>query len=287
MHDHKLTKEIERIYRQQGKAVLVTVIESDWPDSVGAKMLIEFPSLERHHIIGGAFHAWLESHHRPLLAQIVDLARSFAGEEEARIASFKLADDAASPRVMMERLRAEPQLIICGAGHIGQALAPMGRMLDFDVVVIDDRENYASRDLFPDPEIQLIVNPFAEALAPLKFSRSSCIVIVTRGHKHDEACLRILLDSPAGYIGMIGSRRRVITVFRRLLDEGISPRMIQRVHAPIGLDIGARTPAEIAVSILAEVVLNKYGGTGAPKRNQLSQPKEPAKQRKKAERGNI
>jgi xanthine dehydrogenase accessory factor len=94
-------------------------------------------------------------------------------------------------------------------------------------------------------------------------------VIVTRGHKHDENCLRILLNTPARYIGMIGSAKRVITVFRRLLGEGFSMEVIQRVHAPIGLDIGARAPAEIAVSILAEIILTKHGGTGAPKRHEV------------------
>jgi xanthine dehydrogenase accessory factor len=148
---------------------------------------------------------------------------------------------------------------------VGQAITSIARLLDLDVTVIDDRADYASRELFPDESIKLLVQPFATALQSVKITPSTSIVIVTRGHKQDEACLKIALNSPARYIGMIGSARRVITVFRMLAEEGVPMEAIKRVHAPIGLDLGARTPAEIAVSILAEIILTKYGGTGQPK----------------------
>lgn len=268
MNDLQLAQEIQRMYREEGVAVLITVIEPAPSHLIGAKMLIQFPSLERHHITGDALRSWLADR-QPLMDRIVETARAFAQKEDARMMSLLIEDESASLRVMMELVRAEPPLIICGAGHIGQALAPLARLLDFDVIVIDDRADFASRELFPDERIQLIVKPYAEALQSLEITPSTNIVIVTRGHKHDENCLRILLNSPARYIGMIGSARRVITVFRRLLEEGFPLAALERVHAPIGLDIGARTPAEIAVSILAEVILTKYGGTGAPKRQEV------------------
>lgn len=265
MNDRELTREIERVYGEESVAVLVTVIEPAPPGLIGAKMLIEFPSLERRRIIGDVFASWLTDR-QPLMDRIIVAAGAVARKEETRLTTLLIENESTPLRVMLELVRTEPPLIICGAGHIGQALTSLARLLGFAVIVIDDRAEYASRELFPDEDIQLIVKPYAEALQSLKITPSTSVVIVTRGHKYDEDCLRSLLPSPARYIGMMGSVKRVITVFRRLEEEGFSMEAIQRVHAPIGLDIGARTPAEIAVSILAEVILAKYGGTGAPKR---------------------
>jgi len=268
MNDLKLAREIERVYSEESVAVLVTVIEPAPPDLIGVKMLIEFPTLERHRLIGDVLPSWLADR-QPIMNRVMEAARGFAQKEKTRVTALLIEDESTPLRMMLELVRTEPPLIICGAGHIGQALAPLARLLDFHVIVIDDRADYASRELFPDEHIRLIVKPYADALQSLKITPSTNIVIVTRGHKHDENCLRILLNSSAGYIGMIGSARRVIAVFRRLLEEGFPMEAIQRVHAPIGLDIGARTPAEIAVSILAEIILTKYGGTGAPKRHEV------------------
>ena len=106
---------------------------------------------------------------------------------------------------------------------------------------------------------------FAEALQSLRITRATHVVIVTRGHRHDEICLREVIAKPARYIGMIGSRRRTTTIRERLKNEGVAPELLRRVHAPIGLDIGAQTPEEIAVAILAEIVLVRRGGTGLKK----------------------
>ncbi len=266
MNDVELARAIEEIYRRQGTAVLITVMEAGAPGLIGTKALLESP--ERPLFMSQMLSAWLDARPR-LKRELLEAVAAFAHEERTSITSIRLGEGEEGIRVMLEGVRPEPQLIICGAGHIGQVLAPMARWLDFQVVVVDDRADYASRELFPDESIRLIVKPFAEALAALQITPSTSIVIVTRGHKYDEDCLRVLIHSPARYIGMIGSRRRVITVFRRLLEEGIPREAIERVHAPIGLDIGARTPAEIAVSILAEIVLTKYGGSGAPKRREI------------------
>lgn len=268
MSDLELAREINRVYREESVAVLVTVIEPAPSRLIGTKMLIEFPAPERHRIIGEAFRSWLADH--PTLSdRIVESAKALAQQDETQQTTLLIEDESARLRMMLELVRREPALVICGAGHIGQALAPLARWLGFEVIVVDDRAQYASRQFFPDENIHLIVKPYAEALQSLKITPSTHIVIVTRGHKHDENCLRTSLRSPARYIGMIGSARRVITVFRRLLDEGFPPEAIQRVHAPIGLDIGARTPAEIALSILAEIIWVEHGGTGAPKRDQI------------------
>ncbi|MFN7949645.1 MAG: XdhC family protein [Blastocatellia bacterium] len=168
-------------------------------------------------------------------------------------------------RLLFEISRPVPELIVCGGGHVGQAVARAGRLLDFRVTVIDDRADFAARDKFPDPQIRLIAADFTEALRSLKITPASHVVIVTRGHKHDELCLREVVDKPARYIGMIGSRRRTATIRAMLLRDGTPPEQIERVRAPIGLDIGAQTPEEIALAILSEIILVRRGGTGRPK----------------------
>lgn len=168
-------------------------------------------------------------------------------------------------RLLFEISRPPLELIVCGGGHVGQAVARAGRFLDFKVTVIDDREDFASRDKFPDETIQLVADDFSAALQSLPITPASHIVIVTRGHRHDEICLQEVIAKPARYIGMIGSRRRTTTIRERLKREGVAPELLRRVHAPIGLDIGAMTPEEIALAIMAEIVLVRRGGTALPK----------------------
>jgi xanthine dehydrogenase accessory factor len=138
-------------------------------------------------------------------------------------------------------------------------------MLDFKITVIDDRPEFSSREKFPDPGVRLITGDFTEALRSLKITQASHLVIVTRGHRHDEICLREVIEKPARYIGMIGSRRRSTTIREHLRREGVGAEHLRRVHSPIGLDIGAITPEEIALAILAEIILARRGGSGAPK----------------------
>ncbi len=168
-------------------------------------------------------------------------------------------------RLLFEISRPPLEMVICGGGHVGQAVAKVARLLDFKVSVIDDRPEFASREKFPDPQVRLLANDFVEALRSLRITPATHLVIVTRGHRHDEICLREVIDKPARYIGMIGSRRRTTTIRERLRRDGVSPRLLRKVHAPIGLDIGAQTPEEIALAILAEIVLIRRGGAGRPK----------------------
>lgn len=168
-------------------------------------------------------------------------------------------------RLLFEIARPPLQLIVCGGGHVGLAVAQAGVFLGFRVTVIDDRAEFVSRERFPDERINLIVDDFVVALQSLKITPASHLVIVTRGHKHDEICLQEVIDKPARYIGMIGSRRRTTTIRAHLKREGISEELLRGVYAPIGLDIGAQTPEEIAVAILAEIVMIRRGGNGRAK----------------------
>ena len=157
-------------------------------------------------------------------------------------------------RLAVEIIKPKLELIVFGAGHVGQAVAMIGALLGYRVTAVDDREEFASRKRLSDPTIELLVSDYANAIEKLTISPSTAVVIVTRGHQYDELCLKNVISSNAGYIGMIGSRRRVVSVFKKLAGEGISEAAFQRVHAPIGLRIGAKSPQEIAVAILAEII---------------------------------
>lgn len=155
---------------------------------------------------------------------------------------------------LAEPLRPAPRLVIAGAGHVGQAVAALGYQVGMDIVVIDDRPEFAHPDRFP-PNTQVLCGPIAEELAALPLDAASFVVIVTRNHQLDTEALEVCLHRQAAYIGMIGSRRKVAHVRDRLLASGrASPEAFQRIHAPIGLDVGAVTVPEIAISILAEII---------------------------------
>ena len=157
-------------------------------------------------------------------------------------------------RVVVELVRDKLHVVVFGAGHVGQAVALMSAMVGYRVTVVDDREEFASRKRLRDPAINLLVSDYETATRRIDLSYNTAAVIVTRGHQYDEVCLRGVIRSAARYIGMIGSKRRVLAVFARLGGEGFSREEVSRVHAPIGLQIGARSPQEIAISILAEII---------------------------------
>ena len=151
------------------------------------------------------------------------------------------------------QLDVPPTLLIAGAGHVGRAVAQLAVGLDFHLVVIDDRADYASRQRFG-PDVTLVVDDIAGALKAYPIDRACYIVIVTRGHKHDHQALDAVIRSPACYIGLIGSRRKTKMIFNDLIDTGVPRKLLEKVHTPIGLPIGAVTVTEIAVSIAAELI---------------------------------
>ncbi len=156
-------------------------------------------------------------------------------------------------------------LLIVGAGHLALPLTRMGRLLGYRVIVLDDRPDFARSERFPDAESVRLVD-FQAPFAQVEIDRTTHVLLVTRGHQYDYECLRrlLLLDEPPEYVGMIGSRRRVRATFHQLREEGISVEDLERVRAPVGLDLGAETPEEIAVAVAAELVLFRRGGTGRP-----------------------
>jgi xanthine dehydrogenase accessory factor len=145
-----------------------------------------------------------------------------------------------------------------GAGHVSVNVYRAARMAGFEVVVVDDRESYANRQRFPEAK-DVYADDFDRALSQLSPNYSSYLVIVTRGHRDDMRVLRWAIDTPARYIGMIGSQRKVIAIYKHLEKEGIPAEKLARVYAPVGLEIGAITPEEIAIAIVAELIAVRRG----------------------------
>ena len=181
--------------------------------------------------------------------KLINLKKAEGGEKERRL-------------FFVEPLFPLPRLVIVGAGHVGQALARIGKLLDFEVTVIDDRNEFANPDRFPEAD-SLIVGEIGRAVRNFPISSDTYIVIVTRGHRYDAEALRGCIGSKASYIGMIGSARKVALMREEFLARGwATASQFDRVHAPIGLKIGSKTVEEIAVSIAAELVLvrSSFGG---------------------------
>lgn len=156
--------------------------------------------------------------------------------------------------VLLEWLHPAGTVYIFGGGHVGASVAHLSAFVHFRVVVLDDREEYVSPERFPEADRRIVLTSFLDAFAGLPMDEETYVVIVTRGHSHDRTILAQALRTDAGYIGMIGSKRKNHLIFQGLLLEGFTTADLQRVHAPIGIPIGGETPEEIAVSIVAEMI---------------------------------
>jgi len=155
--------------------------------------------------------------------------------------------------ILLEPIFSEPILYIFGAGHVSEQIAPLAKKVHFKVVVIDDREMFANRNRFPEAD-EVIVSEFEKCFDQLNIDDSSYIVIVTRGHLYDGFVLEQAIQTKAHYIGMIGSKKKIRTLYQNLMEKGITKETLDQVYAPIGIDINSETPEEIAVSIVAELI---------------------------------
>ncbi len=170
-------------------------------------------------------------------------------------------------RVLFERIENEPRIVVCGAGHVGASLARLAHAIGYRVTLIDDRADFVARARFPETEIELVAatEGWTRAVrAAVSNGRGVSVAVVTRGHNEDEECLRAAIAARPDYVGMIGSKRRTNIVLERLRESGIAEEVLREVRAPVGLDIGAVSPEEVALAVLAEIVAARRGGTGAP-----------------------
>jgi xanthine dehydrogenase accessory factor len=246
--------EIGKLKREGRRGALATIVNArgSIPSVIAAKMLIR----DDGSIIGTVGGGCVESDVRKGAMEVMR-------DEKPRTFNFNLdqqpEDDdnglacGGSLQVFIEPLIPSPRLYIFGAGHVGLAVHRVAALAGFETVVADDREVYANRERFPDAH-EILTGEMDEIMAGLAPADSSYIVIVTRGHRHDLRVLRWALETPAHYIGMIGSGRKVLGIYQQLEAEGVARDSFKRVFAPIGLDIKAATPEEIAVSIVAELI---------------------------------
>lgn len=166
-------------------------------------------------------------------------------------------------RVFWNRTEHKRKAVIAGGGHISLPLSQLLSLADFEVTVIDDRPEFANQVRFPGAD-HIFCEGFTQALRKVPIDDATAVIIVTRGHRYDLDCLRAVIHSDACYMGMIGSQRRIRSLIEQMMSEGLDASALERLHAPIGLDIGAQTPAEIAISIAAEIIAVFRGGTCRP-----------------------
>jgi xanthine dehydrogenase accessory factor len=255
-----ITDLIRELLERGSRAVLATIVESRQV-IVGAKLLVS----KEGGRTGDLGHADLNH-------AVIEQARAFfSAREETK--AMKVLDfapqlpDFGESLILFERIEAEPRLVIAGAGHVGASLARLAALVGYRVTLIDDRTEFVVRDLFSgstEQSIELVaaanwIDAMRDAIGN---GRGVSVAIVTRGHKQDEDCLRAAATANPDYIGMIGSKRRTNIVLDKLREEGIAEEQLGRVHAPIGLDIGAVSPEEVALAILAEIVNERHGGSG-------------------------
>src|SRR5882724_10270604 len=250
---------LQRLLQDGSLAVVVTLIAA--PRNVGAKMIIESDGI--HH--GGFADEALEK-------AVIRQAGVFVSSKEdtgtfyGREFAPELVE-LSEAQFLFELIQPEQRVVICGAGHVGASLARLAALLGYRAILIDDRKDFVRREDFPEQSIDLLLaESWSEAVrAAVGNGRGVSVCIVTRGHSEDEQCLRAVLAlSDPDYVGLIGSKRRTRIVLERLRDTGVSDATLKKVHAPIGLDIGAVTPEEVALAILAEIVAERRGGSAAP-----------------------
>ncbi|MCS7314117.1 MAG: XdhC family protein [Bryobacterales bacterium] len=246
-------EELVRLRREGRKCALATIIQArgSIPSYASAKMLVRDDGSILGTVGGGCVEA-----------EVWRTAKEVMETEKPRLLSFALNQDAASEsgllcggqvEIYVEPVLPEPRAILFGAGHISRSLAKIASLAGFAVTVVDDRESFASREHFPDAE-QIHAEAYETAFEKLAIDENCYLVIVTRGHRDDMRVLRLAVATPARYIAMVGSRRKVIETVEELKKEGIPGAAFERLHAPMGLDIGAVTPEEIAVAVVAEMI---------------------------------
>jgi len=251
-------QELVNVMQKGERAVLATVISSrgSAPRKAGVKMLIKQDGTFLGTVGGGGVERQVQEKAREVMnsgePQIVHLDLSGRKKESAMICGGQMD-------VFLEPILSQETLYLFGAGHISQSTAKVGKMLGFRVVVIDPRLEYNNSDRFPNADF-LIVEEYNSAFSKLNVGEDGYVIIYTPGHVLDEQCLEFAVGTRARYVGMIGSRKKVKEVKEHLLQKGISQQQLDRIHAPIGLEISAETPEEIAISILAEIIKVKRTG---------------------------
>jgi len=253
-----ITKKVAELLERGDAAVVITVARGE---NVGAKLLLDQAgdaaagSLgELDSLVGPEVAKFLQSRDETRLVSVKDFAAEFPA--------------AAETFLLFERLQPSPRLVVCGAGHVGASLAKLGAFLGYQTTLIDDRAEFLDRDRFaPHATFGPIELPVAADWSSavrevIGNGRGVSVAVVTRGHSEDEQCMRAVVQSKPDYMGLIGSKRRTSIVIYRLREAGAKEEELRKIRAPIGLDIGAVSPEEVALAIMAEIVAERRGAAG-------------------------
>ena len=257
---------ISKVLDEGSVAALATLIDASADAAnlaVGAKLLVD----ESTNTAGGLGDSNLNA---AVARQALKFLASRREAETFKVETFAPDLEMLSgASVLFERIEAEPRMVIAGAGHVGASLARLAALVGYRVTLVDDRAEFVARELFAAPSEQgielVLAEHWSDAIREaIGNGRGVSVAIVTRGHKQDEDCLRAAIATRPDYVGMIGSKRRTNFVLDKLREEVASEDQLKKVRAPIGLDIGAVSPEEVALAILAEIVGERRGGKGAP-----------------------
>ena len=269
----QIIQEVVRAARGGAPVAVATVIRGPQASrpAVGEKLLVRADGSRLGSLAGGELEEAIAADSHAALTRLPrkQVESLFYRADGTRL--HRLEAGANEFEVMIEVAERPATLLIVGGGHIGQSLAAIASQVGFSVAVLDDRAAFANIERFPTAD-QVICGDFVEELRRFSIDAHTYIVLVSRGHKQDELSLREVATSEAAYVGMIGSRRRVGAVLTHLTREGLPQEALARVHTPIGLDIGAETPEEIAVSIIAQIISVRRGGSGTAM-SELRRPK--------------
>lgn len=250
-----ITRVIAKLLDRGATGVVVSVVRGP---ATGSKLLIDEQNIttgslgnaELDTLVKTQAMEFLKSHHETRMLGVSEFAPEFPGARETFL--------------LFERLQPAPRLVVCGAGHVGAALAKLASFIGYETTLIDDRGEFLERSRFPEQQIKLVVAEDWESAvrAAIGNGRGVSVAVVTRGHNEDECCMQAVVHANPDYAGLIGSKRRTSIVIDRLRQKGAIDEQLNKIHAPIGLDIGAISPEEVALAIIAEIVAVRRGASG-------------------------
>ena len=244
--NEKILSEIEKGYQGEFSLIVATIIDSSEKNEIGNKLVIK----DDGEIFGNI-------NQKEFIQEI-----SKSANELMTFGNNKVIEINES-KIFVEGITTDPAILIAGGGHVGKAIAPLAKASGFNVWVVDDRKDFANKDRFPEAE-KVVNSSFDKAFEELPIRKNTFIIIATRGHNYDDIVLEQAVKTDAKYVALLGSKRKAILIYESLLKKGISEERLKEVRSPAGLDIGARTPNEIAVSIVAEMISFRNNSSSMP-----------------------
>ena len=244
--NEKILSEIEKGYQGEFSLIVATIIDSSEKNEIGNKLVIK----DDGEIFGNI-------NQKEFIQEISNSANELMTFGNNKVIEIN------ETKIFVEGITTDPAILIAGGGHVGKAIAPLAKASGFNVWVVDDRKDFANKDRFPEAE-KIVNSNFDKAFEELPIRKNTFIIIATRGHNYDDIVLEQAVKTDAKYVALLGSKRKAILIYESLLKKGISEERLKEVRSPAGLDIGARTPNEIAVSIVAEMISFRNNSSSMP-----------------------